>query len=81
MTYWSKLKAEATPDTLAKIIESIEGGLLPMMKAMLPEPTEAQWELIFDEFAEVNLRIAFKWDAICKEREGNNGDDCITTEP
>ena len=60
---WDKLREEASePDSLAKIIDSIEGAILPMMKAMLPEPTEKQLKLIYEEMRDLRMRLVKMWE-------------------
>ena len=45
------------PDSLALIIDTIEGALLPMMKSMLPEPTVKQIMLLLSEICRIHGRL------------------------
>ena len=45
------------PDSLALIIDTIEGALLPMMKSMLPVPTLEQLTLLIYETQNIDERV------------------------
>ena len=57
MTDWNALRDSAKPDTLEKIVADIEGALLPMMKAMLPEPEMFQCVMLMDEIDTLYCRV------------------------
>jgi len=76
MTDWDAIaETGKEPDTLAKVIKDIggddEGALLQIMKAMLPEPTEAQCALIREELGDIYYRIVML-------EEGERGDEMPT---
>ena len=80
MQDWTdKLKDEARePDSLQKIIETVERALLPMMKAMLPVPTTTQISLLTDEVEEIHYRLLVSMNMVLI-RKVTDGDDDDTT--
>ena len=72
MTDWNALRDSAKePDTLEKVIADIEGALLPMMKLMPKQPTEAQWRFILEELSKLSNRADKEWFRLNCMREGN----------
>ena len=75
MTDWNAIKETGKePDTLAKVIDTIENALLPMMRSMMPEPNEEQYNLIVDAVYDIRIRSISLWKLGWLGR-GNNGDD------
>ena len=58
-------------DKLADVIDTLEGALIPMMRSMLPEPTDEQISLLLDEVEDIYCRLI-------SLRGVRNGDDADT---
>ena len=56
------------PDSLDKIIEDIEGALIPHIRAAMPTPTPEQHGAIMDELEELYAR----WYAVRKDSANVN---------
>ena len=80
MPNWADRLIEEGPDedSLEKIIETVERALLPMMKAMLPEPTTTQISLLTDEVEEIHYRLLVSMNMVLI-RKVTDGDDDDTT--